>query len=58
MWAVRIDKSVDKRLKRIPNPDNKRIKQALLIFRINRSSLTLSPLKAGTVTGLESVTGV
>lgn len=45
MWAVRIDKSVDKRLKRIPNPDNKRIKQALYNLQDKPEQLDIKPLE-------------
>ena len=46
MWTVTAGKTVKRRLERIPNPDNKRIKQALIDLRDEqaREQLDIKPL--------------
>ena len=44
MWTVNIDKAVDKRLKKIPNPDRERIQQAIDYLETNPEQLDIKPL--------------
>ena len=44
MWTVKIDKSVYKRLNRIPNPDKRRILQALFDLEDKPEQLDIKPL--------------
>ena len=43
MWTVAIKKSAQRRLERIPNPDNERIKRALRTLETNPEHLDLKP---------------
>ena len=44
MWKVVIKKSVGQRLERIPNPDKKRIKQAIIDLADKPETLDIKPL--------------
>ncbi|MBR1657516.1 MAG: type II toxin-antitoxin system RelE/ParE family toxin [Synergistaceae bacterium] len=44
MWTVNVDKAVDKRLKKIPNPDRERIQQAIYDLETNPEQLDIKPL--------------
>ena len=44
MWTVHIEKTVLKRLKRIPNPDNARICQAIIDLEDKPEQLDIKPL--------------
>ncbi len=44
MWTVNVDKTVDKKLKKIPNPDKSRIQQAIDDLEINPGQLDIKPL--------------
>lgn len=44
MWTVNIDKSVDKRLKKIPNPDKARIQNAINDLETKPETLDIKPL--------------
>lgn len=44
MWTVNVDKAVDKKLKKIPNPDKDRIQQAIDDLEIKPEQLDIKPL--------------
>lgn len=44
MWTVNVDKAVDKKLKKIPNPDKSRIQQAIDDLEIKPEQLDIKPL--------------
>lgn len=44
MWTVNVDKSVDKRLKKIPNPDKARIQDAIDDLETKPETLDIKPL--------------
>lgn len=44
MWTVNVDKTVDKKLKKIPNPDKFRIQQAIDDLEIKPEQLDIKPL--------------
>ena len=44
MWTVNVDKFVDKRLKKIPEPEKSRIQQALDVLEVAPETLDVKPL--------------
>ena len=44
MWTVNVDKAVDKKLKKIPNPDKEKIQQAIDDLETNPEQLDIKPL--------------
>lgn len=44
MWTVNVDKSVDNKLKKIPNPDKARIQQVIDDLEIKPEQLDIKPL--------------
>ena len=44
MWIVNVDKFVDKRLKKIPEPEKSRIQQAIDDLEFNPEILDIKPL--------------
>ena len=44
MWNVYVDKSVDRKLKKIPNPDKERIQNAIDILEYSPEKLDIKPL--------------
>ena len=44
MWTVNVDKTVDKKLKKIPNPDKSRIQQAIDDLEVKPEQLDIKPL--------------
>ncbi|MBQ3646413.1 MAG: type II toxin-antitoxin system RelE/ParE family toxin [Synergistaceae bacterium] len=44
MWRVNVDEAVERRLKKIPNPDKKRIQHAIDILEYNPEILDIKPL--------------
>ena len=44
MWTVNVDKAVDKKLKKIPNPDKSRIQQAIDDLEVKPEQLDIKPL--------------
>ena len=44
MWTVNVDKAVDKKLKKIPNPDKERIQQAIDDLETKPEQLDIKPL--------------
>ncbi|MBQ9629906.1 MAG: type II toxin-antitoxin system RelE/ParE family toxin [Synergistaceae bacterium] len=44
MWTVNVDKSVDKKLKKIPNPDKARIQQVIDDLEVKPEQLDIKPL--------------
>ena len=44
MWTINVDKSVDKCLKKIPEPDRSRINQAIDDLEVKPETLDIKPL--------------
>ena len=44
MWTVNVDKAVDKRLKKIPEPEKSRINQAINDLEIKPEIMDIKPL--------------
>ena len=44
MWTVNVDKAVDKRLKKIPEPEKSRINQAINDLEIKPETMDIKPL--------------
>lgn len=44
MWTVNVDEYVDRRLRKIPNPDKKRIQQAIFDLEYGPEGLDIKPL--------------
>ena len=44
MWTVNVDKFVDKRLKKIPEPEKSRIQKALDVLEVAPETLDVKPL--------------
>lgn len=44
MWTVNVDEYVDRRLKKIPNPDKRRIQQAIFDLEYGPEKLDIKPL--------------
>ena len=44
MWTVNVDKAVDKRLKKIPEPEKSRIQQAIYDLEDKPETLDIKPL--------------
>ncbi|MBQ3395004.1 MAG: type II toxin-antitoxin system RelE/ParE family toxin [Synergistaceae bacterium] len=44
MWTVNVDKSVDKKLKKIPNQDKARIQQVIDDLEVKPEQLDIKPL--------------
>ena len=44
MWTVNVDKAVDKRLKKIPEPEKSRINQAIDELELRPEAMNIKPL--------------